>query len=172
MISSREATVAEVSPTGTSRLRLRTAANAQGTLLAGAEMQIGEAGFAPILAGGLYDVVMPDVKYAGGFAEMLKIAAYAHRHGGACSPHNPTGPVCNMARMHLMCASEQYSKIEFQLGESALLVDVVGGAGPRLADGQFARPAETPGLGLKLDDAVLAANPFAPVPQGLDPRLG
>ena len=152
--------------------RLRTAANAQGTLLAGAEMQVGEASFAPMLSGGLFDVVMPDVKYAGGYAEMLKIAAHAHRYGVACSPHNPTGPVCNMASMHLMCASEHFAKLEFQLGESALLFDVVGGQGPRLVDGHFERPADVPGLGLKLDDAVLAANPFAPVAQGLDPRLG
>jgi L-alanine-DL-glutamate epimerase-like enolase superfamily enzyme len=77
-----------------------------------------------------------------------------------------------MASMHLMCASEHFTKLEFQLGESPLLFDVVGGEGPRLVDGHFARPSDTPGIGLKLDDAVLAAHPYAPVGKGLDPRLG
>ena len=152
--------------------RLRSAANARGMLLAGAEMQIGESGFAPLLSGGLFDVVMPDVKYAGGYAEMMKISALAHRHGVLCSPHNPTGPVCNMASMHLMCASPHFSKLEFQLGESALFFDVTGGRGPQLVDGNFAAPPDAPGLGLELDDAVLAAHPWQKVAIGLDPRLG
>ena len=152
--------------------RLRTVANAQGTLLAGAEMQIGEAGFAPLLERGLFDVVMPDVKFAGGYAEMLRIAALAQKHGVACSPHNPTGPVCNFASMHLMCASSNFSALEFQLGESDLFFDVAGGRGPPLIGGSFAAPPDVPGLGLSLDDAVLAAHPYRPVAPGLDPRLG
>ena len=152
--------------------RLRAAANTQGTLLAGAEMQIGVAGFAPLLERGLFDVVMPDVKFAGGYGEMLKIASLARAHGVACSPHNPTGPVCNFASMQLMSASENFAALEFQLGESDLFFDVVGGVGPLLIDGQFAAPPSVPGLGLVLDDAVLAANPHRPVAVGLDPRLG
>jgi galactonate dehydratase len=152
--------------------RLRSAANERGMVLAGAEMQIGETGFAPILAGGLYDVVMPDIKYAGGYSEMMKIAALAHKYGIACSPHNPTGPVCNMASMQLMCASAHFTRLEFQLGESPLFFDAAGGAGPRLVDGAFAAPPDTPGLGLKLDDAVLARHPYQAVKPGLDPRLG
>ncbi|MEO7761830.1 MAG: mandelate racemase/muconate lactonizing enzyme family protein, partial [Casimicrobiaceae bacterium] len=152
--------------------RLRAAANERGVLLAGAEMQIGEAGFAPLLTAGLFDVVMPDVKYAGGYSEMLRIAALAHKHGIACSPHNPTGPICNMASMHLMCGSPHFCALEFQVGESSLLFDVVGGVGPKLIDGEFQAPASVAGLGVSLDDAVLAQHPFAPVGAGLDPRLG
>jgi galactonate dehydratase len=152
--------------------RLRAAANVRGVLLAGAEMQIGAAGIAPLLERGLFDVVMPDVKYAGGYGEMLRIAALAHRHGVACSPHNPTGPVCNFASMHLMAASANFSVLEFQLGESDLYFDVVGGKGPQLIEGRFAAPPDVPGLGLALDDAVLAAHPYQPVPPGIDPRLG
>jgi galactonate dehydratase len=152
--------------------RLRAAANAQGVLLAGAEMQVGVAGFLPLLARGLFDVIMPDVKYAGGYAEMMRIAALAQAHGVACSPHNPTGPICNFASMHLMAASPDFSVLEFQLGESNLYFDVVGGKGPLLVEGRFAVPPPVPGLGLTLVDAVLAAHPCAPVPPGMDPRLG
>ena len=152
--------------------RLRAAANGQGVRLAGAEMQVGAAGFAPLLERGLFDVVMPDVKFAGGYGEMLAIAALAHRHGIACSPHNPTGPVCNYASMHLMAATPSFSVLEFQLGESDLYFDVVGGKGPQCIAGRFAAPVDVPGLGLVLDDAVLAAHPYRPVLPGMDPRLG
>ena len=152
--------------------RLRNAANKRGVLLAGAEMQIGVGGFAPLLERGLFDVIMPDVKFAGGYREMQRIAALAKRHGVAASPHNPTGPVCNFASMHLMLASDDFSVLEFQLGESALFFDIVGGKRPQLADGHFAAPPAVPGLGLKLDDSVLAAHPYQRVAPGLDPRLG
>jgi galactonate dehydratase len=125
-------------------------------------MQVGERGFALLLERGLFDVVMPDVKYAGGYSEMLKIAVLAHKHGIECSPHNPTGPVCNMASMHLLCASDHFSMLEFQLGESDLFFDVVGGKGPGLLDGCFEAPRDVPGLGLQLDDAVLAEHRSSP----------
>ena len=155
-----------------SLVNIRREANRRGILQAGAEMQIGERGFEPLLERGCFDVIMPDVKFAGGYREMQRIAAMARRHGVACSPHNPTGPVCNFASMHLMVASEDFSALEFQLGESALFFDAVGGRGPQLVNGEFARPPRSPGLGLKLDDAVLAAHPYARVLPGLDPRLG
>ena len=151
---------------------LRDAANKRGVLLAGAEMQIGERGFQPLLDRGLFDVIMPDVKFAGGYREMQRIAALARRHGAACSPHNPTGPVCNYASMHLMFSSEDFSVLEFQLGESELFFAAVGGGGPKLIDGRFIAPPDVPGLGLTLDDAVLAAHPYRRVTPGLDPRLG
>jgi len=152
--------------------RLRAAANVRGMLLAGAELQVGVAGFAPLFQRGLFDVVMPDVKYAGGYGEMMRIAALAHARGVGCSPHNPTGPVCNFASMHLMAATTHFTMLEFQLGESDLYFELVGGKGPELVEGRFAAPPAVPGLGLALDDAVLAAHPYEPVTPGLDPRLG
>ena len=71
-----------------------------------------------------------------------------------------------------MAASPHFSTLEFQLGESPLYFDVVGGKGPQLVEGCFAAPAAVPGLGLALDAAVLAAHPYQRVPVGMDPRLG
>ena len=142
----------------------------QSTLAASEAIAALKGGFTPDAI--LFDVVMPDVKYAGGYREMLKIAALARGHGIECSPHNPTGPVCNFASMHLMSAADDFSMLEFQLGESRLFFDVVGGRGPHVADGCFAAPAGAPGLGLTLDDALLAAHAYRPVTAGLDPRLG
>ena len=153
--------------------RLHKETNGCGMKLAGAERQISTTGFSPFIAEHLLDVVMPDVKYAGGYAEMLRIAALCERHGTGFAPHNPTGPVCNLASMQLCMVAPGFLILEHQLAESPLYFDVVGGYRPRLVNGCFEVP-DVPGIGANLDDAVLAANPYRPLAPNanLDPRLG
>lgn len=153
--------------------RVRERANQHGMKHAGAERQIGVAGFTPFIEGRLFDVVMPDVKYAGGYGEMMKIAALCARRGVAFSPHNPTGPVCNLASIHLCAVAPAFLVLEYQLAESPLYFDVVEGFRPKLANGCFEVP-NTPGLGVDLDENVLAAHPYRPLASNanLDPRLG
>jgi galactonate dehydratase len=107
--------------------RLRGKANAAGMRLAGAEQFIGTAGFRPILEQGLYDVVMPDVKYAGGLAECLRIAELAARHGVACSLHNPSGPVCHAHSLHASAAMESSERLEYQHGETPRFYEIAPG---------------------------------------------
>lgn len=141
--------------------------------MAGAERQIAVAGFAPFINARLLDIVMPDVKYAGGYSEMLKIAALCEQQGVAFSPHNPTGPICNLASMHLCMVAPAFLILEHQLAESPLYFDVAGGYNPKLVNGCFELP-DAPGIGVSLDDAVLAAHPYQVLAPGanLDPRLG
>jgi galactonate dehydratase len=107
--------------------RLRASANAAGMRLAGAELFIGVEGFRPLLQAGLYDVVMPDVKYAGGLAECLRIAELAARHGTAVSLHNPSGPVCHAHSVHLSAALETSERLEYQHGETPLFFAIAPG---------------------------------------------
>ena len=153
--------------------RIHAQATASGLRLAVAERQIACAGFAPFVTDKRLDVVMPDVKYAGGYGEMLKIAALCEAHGVAFSPHNPTGPVCNLASMHLCVVAPAFLILEHQLAESPLYFDVVGGYRPKLVDGCFELP-DAPGIGVELDNAVLGAHPYQALAANanLDPRLG
>ncbi len=107
--------------------RLRAKANAAGMRLAGAELFIGAAGFKPLLEQGLYDVVMPDVKYAGGLAECLRIAELAARHRTAVSLHNPSGPVSHAHSVRLSAALEDSERLEYQHGETPLFFAVAPG---------------------------------------------
>jgi galactonate dehydratase len=107
--------------------RLRGKANAAGMRLAGAEQFVGTAGFRPLLEQGLYDVVMPDVKYAGGLAECLRIAELAARHGVACSLHNPSGPVCHAHSLHASAAMESNERLEYQHGETPRFYEIAPG---------------------------------------------
>ncbi len=153
--------------------RLREQTRSFGMKLAGAERQIATAGFAPFIEQHLLDVVMPDVKYAGGYAEILKIALECKRHGVDFAPHNPTGPICNLASMHLCMVAPGFLILEHQLAESPLYFDVVGGYRPKLTNGCFEVP-DTPGIGVELDDAILRAHPYRSLAPNanLDPRLG
>ncbi len=153
--------------------RMHGRAGECGMQLAGAERQIAVAGFAPFINDRLLDIVMPDVKYAGGYSEMLKIAALCEQQGVAFSPHNPTGPICNLASMHLCMVAPAFLILEHQLAESPLYFDVVCGYRPKLVDGCFEVP-DTPGIGVSVDDAVIAAHPYQALApnSNLDSRLG
>jgi galactonate dehydratase len=151
--------------------RVRAAANAQGVLIAGAETQSGVDGFRPFIEGRLLDVIMPDVKYAGGIAPTLAIAQLAHEHGVQVAPHNPTGPVCTYASLHAAACAPEVPLLELQVGESALYFDLVRGTRPAFDDGCFAVP-DTPGLGVELDDSLVRAHPMRDVPYGPEEQLG
>jgi galactonate dehydratase len=120
--------------------RLRAKANAAGMRLAGAEQFIGAAGFRPLFEQGLYDVVMPDVKYAGGLAECLRIAELAARHGCGVSLHNPSGPVCHAHSLHLSAALESRERLEYQHGETPKFFAIAPGL-EAPAKGSAALPA-------------------------------
>jgi galactonate dehydratase len=134
---------------------LRASANARGVRLAGCEELSLVSGFAPFLAGGCYDVMMPDVKYVGGVDEMLRVADALHAHGVAFSPHNPSGPVCHAASLHVCAAAPHFERLEMQYAETPLFDELVSHALPRAKGGVIDVPASL-GLGVQLDPAVVA----------------
>ena len=150
---------------------IRDYANALDVRLAGAEMQADVEGFRPFIERGLYDTIMPDVKYCGGIGPMLRIAELAEKHGVQTAPHNPTGPMCNLASLQACIAGISCDFLELQLGESELFTTAVHGVAPHFEGGYFLKPTQI-GMGATVDDRMLAAHPFAPVSGGLDPSLG
>ena len=153
--------------------RLRKYANEWGTQLAGAERQVGVGGFRAIVENRLMNVIMPDVKYAGGYTEMLHIVELASQHGIAYSPHNPSGPLCTMATLHLCALAGNFLIMEHQLAESSVYLDIMKGEHPKLINGCYAVP-DTPGVGMELNDDAIRAHPYKPLPASAlrDPRLG
>ena len=129
--------------------RLRGRANAAGMRVAGAETMIGLEGFLPLLRAGLYDVVMPDVKYAGGLAETLRIAQAAAGHGVACSPHNPSGPICHAHSLHVAAVIDRMPALEVQFEETPRFFELADAGLPAFRDGASVVPAG-PGLGVRL----------------------
>jgi galactonate dehydratase len=134
--------------------RLRARANATGVRLAGCEMMIGRQGFQPFLEAGVYDVIMPDVKYAGGVRELERIAQAAANQGVACSPHNPSGPIAHAHSLHLSAHLPLFPFLEFQYGESPLFFDFIDGSLPDPRTGRSNLPSGV-GLGLGAGGAAL-----------------
>lgn len=140
--------------------RLREVANGAGMKLAGAEMGMGLAAFQPFLA--LYDVIMPDVKYCGGPAELLRIADAAASQGTRVAPHNPSGPVATAHSVHL-AAHPAIDLLELQHNETPLLDTVSTGGWIRPRKGVLTA-GERVGLGARINHEVCAAHPWQEVP--------
>lgn len=136
--------------------RLRGLANGRGVRLAGCEEAIGLAGFEPFLAAGAYDVMMPDVKYVGGLAEMLRVAERLAAAGVAVSPHNPSGPIAHAASLHVSAALPAFDRLEVQFDESPLFGALVRGGLPAVLAGGAQAPPPGLGLGVALDSQALA----------------
>jgi galactonate dehydratase len=127
----------------------RAACNARGVRLAGAELKIGRAAFARLLAAGCYDVLMPDMKYVGGYGEFVAVAEAAGKAGAMISPHNPTGPVCHAHSVQAAAAIAPFMILEMQFDETDAFGAIVDGELPMPSDGWVSVP-QAPGLGVSL----------------------
>lgn len=150
--------------------RLRGMANDRGMRLAGAESLAGIGAYRPVIEGGCYDVLMPDVKHAGGIEEIRRIAALAQAAGIEIAPHNPTGPVCHAHSVHLCAVVPNFLVLEVQFGETETFFEMIEGESLRFVRGAAPLP-RGPGLGIHL-----GPGPHAPWVRmdrpWLDPRLG
>ena len=150
--------------------RIRAAAKEEGVLLAAAETQIGVSSFESILAAGLYDVVMPDVKYCGGPWEMLRIAERCAEADVGFSPHNPTGPICHLHSLHIAAVAPQCQMLEMQFDESPLFGELIADAGGAVQGSALDVPTST-GLGVSVNEPLLRMRPFQVVPPGVESLL-
>jgi galactonate dehydratase len=124
------------------------------TPLAAGEHAFGVQTFGRLIRDRSVDVLMPDVKYCGGLGEAVKIAGAAEAAGISIAPHNPSGPVSTLASVHLSASLSNFLILEFAYDEVPWRPDLSPGA-ERFVDGELLVP-ETPGLGVQLDEHVVA----------------
>ena len=134
--------------------KLRTQANRIGAVLAGCETETTLEGFRPFIDAGTYDVLMPDIKYAGGVAEFRRTAEYASTRGIKVAPHNPSGPVSHVASLQLCATLAGMTILEHQYDESPVFASIVADRLPRTRRGSSELPTG-PGLGISLDAGKL-----------------
>jgi galactonate dehydratase len=101
--------------------------------------------------------MMPDVKYAGGLLETLRIAEALAERGVGFSLHNPTGSVCHAVSLHLSAACPPGLPLEMQFGETPLLYQLPQRPLPAPQGGSSALPAGA-GHGAALLPASLEVN--------------
>ncbi|MBN1401186.1 MAG: hypothetical protein JXA74_10140, partial [Anaerolineae bacterium] len=123
---------------------------------ASAESVFGVEGFAPFLSGPVVDVIMPDVKHAGGLLELKRIAGAARMHKLLVAPHNPSGPVAAAASAQVVSTLTNFLILEYAWGEVPWRADLIDPP-ERIVDG-YLQLSEGPGLGHRLNADLVAAH--------------
>lgn len=116
---------------------------------------------APYIERGLTQFLRVDVCNIGGFTEALKVAAWAEAHYIDLMPHNPLGPVCTAASVHLGAAVPNFSWLECHQG----LFSKLGFHDPAIfpvqckLEGSNYPVPDSPGLGVEVDEEALRQSP-------------
>jgi galactonate dehydratase len=122
--------------------------------VAAGETFFGRRAFWELFTHGAVDTAMPDVKHCGGILELRRIAALAEPAQVQVAPHNPSGPVAMAATAHAAVTMPNFGILEYAIGEVDWRERLVEPA-EALVDGYYT-PPDAPGLGVRLDEAVLA----------------
>jgi galactonate dehydratase len=114
--------------------------------IATGEGLLGHFNFAQLIAKRAARILQPDVARTGGITAFKKIAATADAHLVTFAPHNPNGPVCTAASLHIAASSPNFLIMEEGNTRIEQYKDIfVSGWKPTLAAWKV---PEDPGLGV------------------------
>ncbi len=120
--------------------------------------------FREVLEQDLMDFCRMDLSLVGGLTEGRKIAGWCETHYVPIVPHNPLGPVCTAASLHLCLATPLVAVLELARVPGTIMPEVFPRQVP-FADGHFQVP-DAPGLGIEIDEAAAAESPYEPPTRG------
>jgi len=118
--------------------------------------------FLPYIEKHLTDFARVDICNVGGFTEAMKVAGWAEAHYIDLMPHNPLGPVCTAATIHLAAAVANFAWLEVRVTQTENLyygqsgvndADALFPVQPRLEGTSFPVPT-APGLGIDIDEKL------------------
>jgi galactonate dehydratase len=118
--------------------------------------------FLPYIERHLTDFARIDICNVGGFTEAMKVAGWAEAHYIDLMPHNPLGPVCTAATIHLGAAVPNFAWLEVRTTQAENLyygqagvneADLLFQTQPKLVGNSFPVP-DTPGLGITFDESI------------------
>ncbi|WP_299472593.1 mandelate racemase/muconate lactonizing enzyme family protein [uncultured Roseibium sp.] len=117
---------------------------------------------APFLEKGLTQFMRLDICNIGGFTEAMKVAGWSERFYVDLMPHNPLGPVCTAATVHLAAATPNFSWLETRQSPVENLGFHDTGIFPEQVqlEGPVYVVPDSPGLGVEVDeDAITKQDP-------------
>ena len=130
------------------------------TPLATGERIFGRQGFRELLEQQAVRIIQPDLARTGGITEGRKIAAMADTYYIPVAPHNPNGPICTLASMHLCFAIPNFLILEYFEKDEPIFNDLVTGGLRRDLGGVY--PTTAPGIGANVTDEFLRKYKFDP----------
>jgi galactonate dehydratase len=118
--------------------------------------------FQPFIERGITNYARIDVSNVGGLTEAMKVAAMAEVHYIDLMPHNPLGPVCTAATVHLAAAIPNLSWVEVRTTPTEHLGfddPTIFPVQVRLDGARYPVPT-SPGLGVEVDEDYVAGHVF------------
>ncbi|MBT3996086.1 MAG: mandelate racemase/muconate lactonizing enzyme family protein [Chloroflexi bacterium] len=115
--------------------------------------------FLPYIERGITQYVRVDICNVGGFTESMKVAGWAEAHYIDLMPHNPLGPICTAASVHLAAAVPNFAWLEVNM-ERAEDIDRSVFTEQVEFNGSGYVVNDRPGLGVDVDESKLT-EPFA-----------
>jgi galactonate dehydratase len=118
--------------------------------------------FLPYIERGLTNFARVDVCNVGGLTEAKKVAGWAEAHYIDLMPHNPLGPVCTAATVHLGAAVPNFAWMEVRVSptERREFPDDEIFPQQHKLDGSVFPVPDTPGLGVEVNEDYLEAESF------------
>jgi galactonate dehydratase len=118
--------------------------------------------FLPYIERHLTDFARVDICNVGGFTEAMKVAGWAEAHYIDLMPHNPLGPICTAATIHMAAAVPNFAWLEVRVTQAENLysgksgvndADLLFPTQPALSGTGFPVP-DAPGLGVEIDEQL------------------
>ncbi|TEU15686.1 MAG: mandelate racemase/muconate lactonizing enzyme family protein [Anaerolineales bacterium] len=117
--------------------------------------------FLPYIERGITNYARIDVCNVGGLTEAKKVAGWAEAHYIDLMPHDPLGPICTAATIHLAAAVPNFAWLEARVSptEQRTLNFDLFPVQPELVGARFPVP-DTPGLGVEFNEELAASQSY------------
>lgn len=115
-------------------------------------------GFRELLEKQAVSIIQPDICHAGGILECKKISAMAEVYYIPVAPHNPNGPVATAVNVQLMACIPNASMLELVSHVVPWRKEVL--TEPIEIKGGYIKVPSKPGLGIELNEEVVAKYPY------------
>jgi len=118
--------------------------------------------FLPYIERGLTNFARVDICNVGGFTEAMKVAGWAEAHYIDLMPHNPLGPICTAASVHLGAAVPNFAWLEVWVSPEGQYRH----SDPELfpvqmeMEGTAFKVPDAPGLGVEFNEELALKQPF------------
>jgi len=118
--------------------------------------------FLPYIERGITNFARIDVCNVGGLTESIKVAGLAEAHYIDLMPHNPLGPICTAATVHLGAAVPNFSWLELRVtpGEAGNRYDDAIFPNQLKLQGTGIAVPDVPGLGVEVDEEFIKRQSF------------
>jgi galactonate dehydratase len=118
--------------------------------------------FLPYIERGITNFARVDVCNVGGLTESMKVAGWCEAHYIDLMPHNPLGPICAAATIHLAAAVPNFAWMEVRATPTErrpLHLDLF--PTQHQLDGSRFRVPDSPGLGVDVNEELASQGEFA-----------